>query len=495
LLIFATLKSKKYFLAMGKIIGRKNEIEMLDAFSKSPNAEFVAVFGRRRVGKTFLVHNWAKDRLAFEVSGVLEGNADMQYKSFYQALKDFGYNGSVKRNWFDMFVALRDLLKSKLDSSSMGRQVVFIDELPCFDTKCQDFVQALGHFWNTWAQWQDNLMLIVCGSATSWMVSNLIDNHGGLHNRITHEIHLRPFTLGETEQYFRSRDFVWDRKSILDAYMMVGGVPYYLNLFSNGESVAQGIDRLFFSKDGELFREFSRLYMSLFKSPEIYVNIVRLLAKHKKGLTRTEISKYLGVASSGHLSKVLNDLINCDFVDLGFVRDKKISSKSGIYRLMDFYTLFYCHFAEKSSVEPNFWCLNIGKSSINSWLGLSFERVCMSHSYQIKRKLRIDGFSTKVYSWRSQNYDEDSADDGAQIDLIIERPDRMVNLCEMKYSDSEYLISKDDDLRMRNRQSRFLEETGLRVGVFPTFVTTYGLVRNSYTSRISSEVTMDDLFE
>ncbi|MCQ2253861.1 MAG: AAA family ATPase [Bacteroidales bacterium] len=476
---------------MRTIIGRRGEIELLETYMASPKAEFVAVLGRRRVGKTFLIHNWASDKIAFEVSGVLEGSPEVQYQSFNQALRDFGYNGDYKRNWFDLFVSLRDLLKRRLESYTDGRLVVFIDELPCFDTKGHTFVQALGHFWNTWAQWQDNIMLVVCGSATSWMVSNIIDNHGGLHNRVTHEIHLRPFSLSETEQFFQSRNFVWDRKSMLDVYMMVGGIPYYLDMFNNNESVAQGIDRLFFKSGGELYREFDRLFASLFRSPDIYVNIVKVLATNKSGLTRGDISKKLGIPSSGHLTKVLNDLVNCDFISLGFVRDKKISSKSGIYRLTDFYTLFYSHFADRNSVEENFWTLNNGNSKINSWMGLAFERVCFAHIDKIKQKLRIDGISTKTYSWRSQ---KGSDTDGAQIDMIIERSDRMINLCEIKYCDSEYRIEKDEDMRLRNRKTRFLQETGLKFGVFPTFVTTYGLARNQYSINVVSQVVMDDLF-
>src|SRR5574344_2398627 len=271
-----------------KLIGRHEEKRLLTQYVDSGRSEFIALFGRRRVGKTLLVRNFFQNDFAFDVTGVLEGSRNEQFSVFYTALKAYGYEGKKPTTWIDMFFALRQLLETKIENGK--RTVIFIDELPCFDTPKAGFVNALGHFWNSWANWQSEIMLIVCGSATSWMVRNVIDNHGGLHDRITHEIHLHPFTLGEEEEFFANNGFVWNRLSILQTYMAIGGIPYYMSLFEKTDSPATGLDRLFFSENAELKKEYRRLFSSLFKNPQPYIEIISLLAKHPKGLTREELS-------------------------------------------------------------------------------------------------------------------------------------------------------------------------------------------------------------
>ena len=236
---------------MGQIIvGRKKELAQIDQYYHSGKAEFIAVYGRRRVGKTYLIRQHFKNQFAFDMTGVMEGSKSEQMTAFHAALKTYGYKGKKNQNWIDAFFALRQLLESKIETGK--RCVIFIDELPCLDTPKAGFVNALGHFWNNWANWQSEMMLIVCGSATSWMVRNVIDNHGGLHDRITHEMHLHPFTLGEAEEFFANNGFVWNRLSVVQAYMAIGGVPYYMSLFEKTDSPATGLDRLFFSGNAEL---------------------------------------------------------------------------------------------------------------------------------------------------------------------------------------------------------------------------------------------------
>lgn len=475
-----------------KIVGRFKELNQLNSFYNSGKAEFVAIYGRRRVGKTFLARNWANNSFAFDVSGVVEGDGGIQMQSFTQALIDYGYEGKNPKNWFEAFVCLRNLLKARL-ANSEGRMVVFIDELPCFDTPNSKFVQALDHFWNSWAAWEDRIMLIVCGSATSWMIRTLIDSHGGLHDRVTHEIHLHPFSLHDTELYLKRNGFSWSRISILQAYMIMGGVPYYLSLLQNSESLAQAVDRLFFRQGGELFREYKRLFYGLFRNPEPYMGIVKALTTSKCGLTREEIAKKLKKGNNGHLSRYLDDLEKCDFIRLYHVKEKKIKRNGGIYQLVDFYTLFYHTFSNQIGVNSNYWCNKTGTAEQNAWLGLAFEKVCLAHSEQIKRTLHIDSIFTQFYSWRSKN--AEYQDRGAQIDLVIERADQMINICECKYSASEYEITAEDDRRMRNRQATFLKETATKCGIFTTFITTYGVKKGKYSENITSQVTMDDLFE
>lgn len=310
-----------------KIIGRHSEKALLEKYYNSGKAEFIAMYGRRRIGKTFLIRQYFRNQFSFDMTGVLEGNKNEQMTAFHMALKTYGYKGKKNNTWLDAFFALRQLLEEKLQDGK--RCVIFIDELPCLDTPRAGFVHALGHFWNSWANWQSQIMLIVCGSATSWMVRNIIDDHGGLHDRVTHEMPLHPFTLAETEEYFQENGFRWKRLSLLQVYMAVGGVPYYMSLFLPEESPAIGLDRLFFSENAELQKEYRRLFYSLFRNAQPYQDIISVLAKKSSSMTREEISKALNIDNNGKLGDMLTDLIYCDFIRKYNVRDKKIKTKLG----------------------------------------------------------------------------------------------------------------------------------------------------------------------
>ena len=474
---------------MGTIIGRKNEIRQLTDYYNSGRAEFVAIYGRRRIGKTYLVRNVFRGRFCFEMSGSIGAGSEAQLSNFVHALYDYGYHtdGSLK-TWTDAFFALRSILKERIGKGE--RLVLFIDELPCLDTSKSGFLQAFEHFWNSWASDHNEIMLIVCGSATSWMVGNLIDSHGGLHNRITHEIHLAPFSLAETEEMLLASGFVWHRLSILQAYSIMGGVPYYLGLLEKDKSLEANIDRLFFAERGELRREYHRLYASLFKNSEIYTKVIEALASCKQGLTRKQIAEKIKSASGGSLTKVIKELVNCDFVRGYNTRERKIKQKDQIYQLTDLYTLFYMQFCHKATTDEHYWTNIMGKPVQNTWYGLSFERICMLHIPQIKNKLGIDRIHTEYYSWRSRE-----SESAAQIDLIIERADNLANVCEIKYSQLPYSITKEEESRIRNRIADFVSETGIRTGVLPTMITTFGIRNNAYSSIAQVSLTMDDLFE
>lgn len=470
------------------IIGRTHEVECLKNYASSSKAEFVAVYGRRRVGKTFLINKTFGNQMIFDTSGVLMGEKEDQFSAFHQSLRRIGYSGKLPSNWMDAFFALEQTLTPRLDKTK--RQVIFIDELPCFDITRTRFVAALGHFWNSWVSRQDNLMLIVCGSATSWMVDNIVNNHGGLHDRITHLMHLHPFNLSQCEQFFRWRNMPWDRLSVMQAYMVFGGIPYYLSLIEPGESLTEAVDRLLFSGQGELREEYNRLFASLFIHPEPYIDIIRALAMHRYGLTRDEIATILKKSNGGDLSKQLDNLVKCDFIRYHRVRRKKISKTGGYYSLADFYVQFYHSFLESQPSDEHYWAHNLQSPKTNTWLGLSFERVCMAHVPQIKRAIGIDQIGTEYYSWRSTD-----VNNRAQIDLLIERADRIINMCEIKYGTSPYQIDKDEDLKFRTRQGTFVYQTGTLYGIQPTYISTYGLTRGAYASSIQKIVTMDDLFE
>lgn len=474
---------------MQKIVGRESEIKLLDEYVNSSKAEFVAIYGRRRVGKTFLVNQCYGKDFSFAVTGILSGTYEEQMTSFVEALKDYGCPvDAVPENWMQAFIVLKNYLKTKI--SSEKPMILFFDELPCFDTQRSGFIRALGYFWNSWASLQDNVTLIVCGSATSWMIKNIINNKGGLHNRITHEIHLHPFSLRESELLLKNNDFQWDRNQILNAYMALGGIPYYLCMLQKDESFAQNIDRLFFSEESTLRREYKRLYETLFNSPSIYIEIIRTLATNKAGLTREDIANQLNTNSSGNLSSKLEDLINCDIIRKYHVRTKKIKTTSAIYQLVDFFSLFYLTFNPKAELEDNYWQNHLGSPEINTWMGLAFEKVCLSHIQQIKKAIKIDGISTQHYSWRSKQ-----KENKAQIDLIIERADKIINLCEIKFCQGKYLLTKEESEKLQNRISAFRSETGLTYPTWLTMITTNGLAKSANNSNVVKEITLDDLFE
>ena len=469
------------------LVGRKSEIRLLKEYLNSQRAEFIAVYGRRRIGKTYLIDEFFGRKYAFCISGVIDGERSEQMSAFVQGLRGIGYNRSAPKTWMDAFFALRQILEPTLETDR--RCVIFIDELPCFDTPKSGFVRALGHFWNSWAQKQPQMMLVVCGSATSWMVNNLIDNHAGLHNRITHEIHLAPFTLGETEQFLKSKNIIMDRLSIVQIYMAMGGVPFYLEMIKAGDSAASAIDRVFFANNGALSGEYERLFASLFRDPAPYLKIVETLSKCRQGVTREQVINALGRHDNGHISEYLGNLIKCDFVRYYFVKTKKVKKTDGLYQLTDFFVIFHNTFLTQPINDEHFWENNQMSAAAKTWYGLAFERVCMAHINQIKHALGIDRIATQYYSWRSKDSKQ-----GAQIDLLIERADRVINLCEIKYSESEYRLAKEENIKMRNRKDDFIDETGTKLSVYSTMITTYGLRSNEYSGGIVAQVTMDDLF-
>ncbi|MBQ3657047.1 MAG: ATP-binding protein [Bacteroidales bacterium] len=473
---------------MDKLIGRQEETKILDKYFKSKKAEFVAIYGRRRVGKTFLIKKHFAGKFDFYMSGTIDAPKSVQFNNFREGLVNAGMTeAKTPENWQDAFFMLRQLLEKKI---RRGRRcIVFIDEIPCLDTPKSGFVGALDHFWNTWAVDQNSIMLIVCGSSTSWIINNIIDNHGGLHNRITHEMYLRQFTLGETEKYLEEYGFDYDRFSICQLYMAIGGVPYYLSLLDNTKSVAQNIDSLFFGQSAQLQNEFGRLFKSLFKNAEPYLQVIETLALAPGGLTREEIAAKTKIPSGARLTLILSDLENCDFISHSRTRGKKIRDNQHIYQVCDMFTMFYSKFCRRETSDENYWT-NISKTTaVASWQGLAFERVCFLHINQIKNALGIAKIHTEHYSWRSTFTEPKS-----QIDLAIERADRMANICEIKFCDAPYTITKDEDMKLRVRLSNFKTETGANIGLLLTFIAPYGISGGKYSGQVKDVVTMEELF-
>ena len=470
------------------IVGRKKERkELLEAY-KSQYSEFVAVTGRRRVGKTFLIREVFDYKFAFQHSGLANQKTKVQLQEFRASLLRCGMKKcKVPEDWFEAFHLLGDFLSSLPE----GKKVVFIDELPWMDAPRSQFVSALEHFWNGFASARKDILLIICGSATSWIINNVFRNHGGLHNRVTHRIHLQPFTLRECELYAKSLHLSISRYEILECYMVLGGIPFYWSLLERGMSISQNIDNLFFNKNGKLRNEYNDLYNSLFKNPEPYIKIVSVLGTKKSGMTREQLIAEPEIASSGQLTRVLEDLENCGFIRkynlLGIKRSKYI------FQLIDNYTLFYYKFVMNSDAHnKGFWSANIKTTLRNAWEGLAFERVCFEHVEHIKFALGISGIAAHVYTWQTKG--SDTMERGAQIDMVIDRADNVASLCEMKYSTVKYEITKDDDDSMRHKSEAFKSVAKPFKSTHLVMVTPFGVAEGMYMFSVQNVVTLDDLF-
>lgn len=470
------------------LIGRLEEQDELRTAYNSEYSEFVAVYGRRRVGKTFLIREVFDYKFTFSHTGLSKKNTKAQLQNFQSSLRSQGMpKAPLPENWLEAFDLLANLLSKSVDK----RKVVFIDEMPWMDAPRSSFLTALEHFWNGWASARKDILLIICGSSTSWIINKIIHNHGGLHNRLTYRIQLQPFTLYECEQYAQHLHLEMNRKHIMECYMIMGGIPYYWSKLKRGKSLAQNIDRLFFAHDGELRNEFSQLYASLFNHPELYIDIINLLGKKKIGMTRNEIVDSWKKGSNGKLTTILKDLESC-----GFIRKYHsigMKNKNAIFQLIDNYTLFYFKFIEDNLInDEHFWTKSHDTPTFSTWAGLAFERICLLHTRQIKEKLGISGVISSEYAWRLEKKDEHP---GTQIDLLIDRNDDVINLCEMKYSKTSFSIDDDYNETLQQRRALFKAETKTTKAIHITMITATGLIRNANYFEIQNEVTAEDLFK
>lgn len=468
------------------MIGRKEETRRLRAAWESPYSEFVSLYGRRRIGKTFLVNEVFGYKFAFHVAGVKKGVKREQLDKFRFALIRHGWEKCPKlTSWLQAFNELEMFLESEPE----GKKAVFIDEMPWMDTHGSGFLTALESFWNEWASGRKDILLIACGSATSWIVKKLNRNAGGLYNRIRTQIKLQPFTLAECEAYAKELGLGYGRTHIAECYMALGGVAYYWSLLEKGKSPGQNFDGLFFGKGDGLRNEFEELYASLYSNPGPYEKIVAALGARRDGLGRDELVEALGAQSSGNLTLQLADL-----EESGLIRHYLPAGgvNGGLYQLTDNFSIFWLRFVRGNhSRDGDYWTESVGQGEKNEWRGFAFERLCLEHVPQIKKALGISGVHTDVYSWKRTASRELR---GAQIDLLLARADGIVNMCEMKWSRGEYAIDAEEDCKIANRAEAFSKMVGPGKSIHVTMVTTHGLVRNAYWNDIQSEVTLDDLF-
>ena len=468
------------------MIGRTKEIEELNRLYESDESEFVAVYGRRRVGKTYLVRETFSDRFAFHHTGLPNATKHQQLVHFKESLAAAGARVKTPRNWFEAFHVLREVVAR----SAFRRKVVFVDELPWMDTAKSDFLMALETFWNEWASARKDIVLIVCGSAAAWMVKNLFRNRGGLHNRVTARICLQPFTLGECEMFATDRGLGMSRADIAECYMALGGIPYYWRYLARGMNLAQNLDRLCFAVDAPLKGEFDELYSSLFRDAISYKKVVAALAKKKIGMTRLELIEALDISTTGRLSESLKTLEASGFIRS--YRSYGAKKKNAIYQLTDPFTLFHFRFLETPSTDEHFWSSTLSSPAQAAWRGLAFERLCLLHLPQVRRALGVGSIHVEAYGWSFKG--DETYPDGVQIDLVLERADNVINICEMKYSANIYAIDKAYDSALGRKIATFAGVTGTRKAIHLTLVTANGLLRNQYSGRVQSEVVLADLF-
>jgi uncharacterized protein len=471
------------------IIGRKEEIATLNTLKQSKEAAFVAVYGRRRVGKTYLIRQYFDDEFTFKLTGIANVELLQQLGNFHSALirhfPEFE-DKPVAKDWFQAF----QQLISALEADDSPRKVIFLDELPWLDTTKSYFIAALEHFWNSWASARKDILLIVCGSSASWMINNLINNKGGLHNRVTHRLILDPFTLAECEAFFKHKSATYTRYQIVQLYMALGGIPFYLNAVDVGKSATQNINDFCFTPKGFLRKEFNNLYASLFKKADKHINVIEALSQKMQGLEREELLKLANLPNNGTTTKILTELEESNFITKYTLFGKK--TRSQMYQLIDFYSLFYLRFVKNSNVkDKNFWINSLDSPEVRAWSGYAFEQVCFSHLDEIKKALGIAGVQTNSSAWIGNN-----GTNKAQIDLVIDRRDQVINLCEAKFSINTFTIDKKYADELRTKIGVFKDATQTQKAVFLTLITTLGLTQNDYAqSIVQNSLTLDDLFQ
>ncbi|MCU0373823.1 MAG: ATP-binding protein [Chitinophagaceae bacterium] len=472
-----------------QLIGRKREQDRLKATLDADEASLVAVWGRRRIGKTFLIRKFYAAHMVFDITGLHNGSMQDQLGHFKDTLIKAGYKAAVETpaNWLSAFFMLENYLDTL---QTKKKKVIFLDELPWMDTPRSKCLMAFENFWNSYCNRRKDLIVVICGSAASWMIKKVIHNRGGLYNRITHTIQLKPFDLQETAAFLKAKGIVWSRYDIVQCYMIMGGVPYYLNLVQKGESVMQFVARTCFAADGMLSSEYEALFASLFSNSDRHYKIAEALALVKKGMQRDALLQKAGLATGGTFTETLEELLASGFVEkyTPFKREKQ----GAYYRLADPFMLFYQQFMKgRNRNAANNWLSMADTPAWHAWAGIAFENICLQHVSHIKAALGLSAIATEVGSWRGG-----TANEQVQIDLLIERADRMIHVGEIKFSKGVFSIDKKYAADLRRKLFLFGEhQTGKRKTLLLTFITTFGIQPNEYSLElVQNQLTMDDLF-
>ena len=470
------------------MVGRKREQSILEMCLASPDPELLAVYGRQGVGKTYLITNFFHNQFAFHATGVAQGKTKNQLRAFHERLRTYGCTYEKQpKDWFEAFSRVRELMENPhvhRDPVS-GKRVVFLDEMPWMDTAKSDFRSALEYFWNSWGSVQTDLLLIACGSAVPWMMKHLLSDTGCLYRRGTRQMDMAPFTLRECETLFAHNQFDAPRKMQLECYMIFGGIPFYLNQLDRRMSLKQNVEALCFHEEGSLRNEYQMLLQSLFRKPEKHRLILEKLALHRNGLTRAELAGDGRIGTGEALTDALNELEQC-----GMIRkfSSITSEKQGhSFRIIDPFTLFSCRFLQGSSVSS--WRDHFQTPGYCAWCGDAFATVCLHHIPQIKQVLGISGVGSREYSWRDKRNKSE-----AQIDLLIDRQDQVINLCDMVFTQEPFIVSEEYSCQLMHTLELFRKEAHTEKAIHLTLISAEGISRNSYVEEIQNTITMDDLF-
>lgn len=489
-----------------KIIGRNREIKTLESVFNSNKAEFLSIYGRRRIGKTFLIKEYiaTKPCIFLHITGQKQAALKEQLFEFTRKIEQtFYHKGTTlkeSQGWMKAF----EVLTTAIDEYAKRKKVVlFFDELPWLATKKSRLLQALDYYWNTKWIYNNKLKLIICGSAASWIIKNVVHNRGGLHNRITETIKLLPYTLNESKDFLENKGINLNYKQITDIYMVTGGVPYYLDRIKKGLSAAQNIDELCFHANGLLFKEFDVLFASLFEHSEAHYEIVRLIAKNRYGIDKGTLAKKTKLSSSGgSLNQKMRELEEAGFITRIMPYGHK--QKGEYYKISDEYTYFYLSWIEpvketfrKFDTAYGYWLEQVKLPAWQSWIGYTFETLCYKHITQIRETLGIT-VGAKIGAWRYMRRSENEKQTskmGAQIDLLFDRNDGIVTICEIKYSEKPYVIDKDYYNNLINKIAVYKRESRTNKQIFAVMVAANGLKQNEYSGFIVKVVLLEDLFK
>ena len=473
-----------------KIIGRNTEIDILKDSLSSTESKLIAVYGRRRVGKTFLIRQFYKKNLILDIAGLHKGTMKDQLLHFKNKLIKTGHKAAkqeILKSWMQAFGLLEDYIDT---IKTKGKKVIFIDELPWFDTPRSKFLMAFENFWNDYCSKKTDLIVVICGSAAAWMIKKIMKNKGGLHNRVTEKIKLLPFTLKETELFLQNKGIRWSQYDITQLYMTVGGIPFYLNGIRKGESYTQYIDRVCFTNTGLLHDEFDELYSSLFDKSELHYNVIKALGTVKAGITRTAVIEKANLKSGGTFTKIIDELVESGFITKFLPFDNNVNLC--LYRLTDYFTLFYLKFMQHTKANGvGTWAVKTNSASWHSWAGLAFESICLQHIAQIKKALNLTAIYTEVSSWKGV-YEGNAA----QVDLLIDRADNVINLCEIKFAKDEFVITKSYAKELQQKMAVFaMQPNAKNKNIFLTMITTRGTANNFYAKEmVQNKLVLKDLF-
>ncbi len=473
-----------------KIISRKEEKKDLEYCERSKKSELICVYGRRRVGKTFLVEQTFRD-FAFRAVGLEKGTTKQQLKSFGQRLIEYGDDiKQTPENWFEAFSRLDKILSGESIRRSLnGKKIVFLDEFPWFATKKSDFLVAFEDYWNRRGTQDGDLLFIICGSATSWIIKNVIKNTGNMFQRVTKKICVEPFTLAETELFFKDREFDWSREQIAECQMIFGGLPFFFDLMNTSQSLVKNINRLLFDKDALFGDETKKLLDATLSESPIYEKILSKLAFARYGIKKSELQVEIA-APNGTYGRAVQDLVDCGYV---IEYKKKYEEYNPLYiQLVDPFLLFHYHYLSKEKRIDSYEDLigNIGR--YDNWRGTAFEILCLNNTASIKSALGIRGVKTECYPWYNST---DKKNERVQIDMVIERADKITNLCEIKYTNKPFVIDASYEQELIKKRDIFKEKTGTSQALKVIIISAAGVSGTRYTSYISDIITLDDIFE